>query len=219
MHEKNEVISVEQLRIERCRYSILIDNDIKHMHFNENIHWKICGFIFITILLGAFYCWASASSSSNIYFLARRIFGKDYSLYVPLAIVVIIQIPLYAVVYSSSNLSKKLHVNELLYQITQHHIFCEYIYAKLNVDDLSYGDYIIMNNYPMISFDLFEFENYVSKYLKKKYKRVSFPFCFEERLANLILYNEVIENTVRLEDGITPKYFLTTFDNYSVWVS
>ncbi|WFA10322.1 hypothetical protein [Tissierella sp. Yu-01] len=217
-------MSTEELRIERSRYNLLVDADIRSMKFNEDIHKKIRNFIYFTVIIGGIVFWAGASSDSNVYILLYKHFSQEQiRISIPTILLILLTIPVGGVVLGMKNSIKKLSVEYLLDEYTQNKIFNRFVKMEIEKrEGLPIGDMMQLSKIISrkeiydIEFNSNNFEEFATEYLEK-YK-VKFPVGFHKNYIKLILLNQCIEGIlVKTRNNIDIEYTLIIDNNYSLF--
>ena len=129
--EPKKTLTNEQLRIERTRYNILVQQDVLSLDFNENIHKKVQSFIYVNIILAAIFTWCSSSNTSNIYLFLNSFGPKNKALIIFNSIITLILIMMISLIFATKNIIKKHKVKPLLNKHIQSEIFKTFIKERI----------------------------------------------------------------------------------------
>lgn len=231
---KNRVqnhISDETLRTERSRYHVLVQNQMLKQNFHENRYKKIASFVYVTLILGGFFTWSSSGPGSNIYSLVNGIvdYIRTYiptfnsTIFVSLIVISLLTIVPIALVNDTKKIKVKINFQSLLRYQTQKRLFNQFIKQKIqekeNVAVKTNNDLLEIidkkSDYN-ITFTSNDFENF----LEEAYENyeINIGIDFFSNLADLILLNQCIENTLILKDlGTDSTYSLKIDGNISLF--
>lgn len=188
--------TLEDKKRERDKYIQLVDSDIKNMDFDINAHKKYVKFIVGTVALGFFYMWCSSNEESNFF----RLLNENTLFIYFFATVPYVLIILFLFFVLKSAIARKGKIDLSFYQ---EYTFQKKIFGKFLMKKMGYNEDIeiakIIDKYKIckddITFDYYEFRNYVKDFIEKRYK-FDYPELFFEHLTWLILYNEEVRGTL-----------------------
>ncbi|WP_101696953.1 hypothetical protein [Clostridium minihomine] len=193
------------LQFEKIIYELKLRDDLSKLSMDVSLYKKVRNVLFITVFLGGFFAWCSASEStqdsngSNIYILVNRIFpDTPFSVIVFVVVMLLFMLYFLSFIPSVNAIRKKIQIQKFEYESYQNRLFIRYIYHKLGYDGKELDSKDILEIYKTcqedILFDIYDFEKYLINYFKKYSEYIS-QFYYSD-LANLILVNQCISRTL-----------------------
>lgn len=198
---KTNVMSKEELRIERTKYRILLENYFSQKKYNTNYTKTILIFISQSILISAFFTWCSSGDTSYFPLWIKE--QQEIVMYIVAFLphffsVFLISIP---TVFSAKNVQKSLEIQNLLYLGGLREIYLEFI----KIDNIKF----LKKEEQIIDFR----EDKLVDYIKNKYeKSLKIDYHILHYLARLIILDEVIEKKLILTSDSTFYYVYKVAD-------
>lgn len=213
-------LSIEEVRIERSRYDLLLQQKLFSIDFNEKRYKKVNFFIYITVILGGFFTWSSSSPESNIYSLVKKIVSNINSIapifsergFIITLIMLLLIIPLFSILVDINKVKLKIKYHSLVLSSEQTRLFMDFISKKIEVTEQieikSFKDvveFLKEQENGEIKFDASEF----ARYLQEEYeiKDLNTEINFFDVLSNLILLNQCVKKPLSFKvDGDNNEY-------------
>lgn len=199
--------SRQEFLIEQSKYQILVENELRSLAFDTSIYKKFASIVFLNIIVGGFFAWASAGDGSNIY-------NAKSALIIVLIVDTIFLLWPITVLISALNIKKSIDKDMLPCSPTLRNTLIDFIKPKVEDKcEISFSNIKQSTDYfekkeCQIRFFKSEFENYVKETLKSYAKHTSFTFY--HNYTCLILFSlcleELIEQTMC---GVDAEYSIT----------
>lgn len=222
---------MERLLCEKIIYSNRLRDDLNNLKFKPYLYKQVRNFIFITLILGGVFSWASASAptadnpGSNIYVFINKFFPETpfgavffYAIYILSIIMILAFIPSLKAIYG------KLSIWRFENEIYQKKLFIKFIYSRIpeleSKENVSIEEvFKIYNSKEQdIEFNKNDLYDFCCEFFKKLKTKI--PFRFIEDICNLIIINELIDGTlIQNENIILDSYVFIIEKNYELFLT
>ncbi|HBG4644455.1 TPA: hypothetical protein KQE74_001596 [Clostridioides difficile] len=219
------MLGINEMRIERIHYSLLVSNYINSIDLGSKTLKKVNRFIIFTLIVNAFFCWCSSSPESNMYIAIPQPFNHYVNLFIIQSFIVVAAA---SFLISVSGAYKESAIKSLHGIGKQTHIFNIFIISELQkkgikIDEKDKKDIlrvICKEDIPDVYFVERDFEIFLENYLNKHYLNKSqydIAINLRYNLTKLILLNQCIERTlIYTKEDSSFKYALIVKNNISL---